>query len=157
MIRCEIPCLFTLAVKIYPVPFLAKENDNRGIGIWRCRMGNINLVGMKVAYICHDNKFNHKFNAALSLSLLLWDSGNFDDPRSSHKYCTNWICCSLPVFWFSCSDSIELFRFLFSKYNFLLSLISCCIFSFCSSYFSDSRLWLASRSLTVFFINLISS
>ena len=36
--------------------------------------------------------------------------------------------------------TIEFFRFFFSKYNFLLSLISCCIFSFCSLYFSDSRL-----------------
>ena len=85
LIRYDIPYLFTSAVKIYPVPFFAKENDNRGIGLWWCTMGNINLVWMKVAYIGHDNKFSYKFNAVLSL--LVWDSSHVNHPRSFQVFC----------------------------------------------------------------------
>ena len=65
LIRCKIPCLFTLAVKLYPVPF--------------------NLVFMKVAYIDHGNKFNYKFNAVLSL--LVCDSSYFNHTRSLQVLC----------------------------------------------------------------------
>ena len=153
LIRCNIPYFFTLTVKIYPVPFFVKENDNRGIGLWWCTVGNINLVWMKAQCSSFPSGMgfqplqpSKKF-ASIVLIIML---------KLILKVFFNWLCCSLPAFWFSCSDSIELFRFLFSRYNFLLSLISCCIFSFCSWYFSESRPWLASRLWTVFFISLIS-
>ena len=85
LIRCKIPCLFTLAVQIHPIPFLEKENDNRGIGLWLCAVGYVNLVWMKFAYIGHGNKFSYKFNAVLSL--LVWDSSHFNRPRSSQVLC----------------------------------------------------------------------